>query len=98
MKLAVLYTFCAIVGYGLYAIGAAPTWMGRANGDEEEEANGDEGEEATDSPFIRYARAADALGRVMQAVCSALVCYTLIKVSPRATRPRPSQPHRACTP
>ena len=98
MKLAVLYTFCAIVGYGLCAIGAAPTWMGRANGDEEEEANGDEGEEATDSPFIRYARAADALGRVMQAVCSALVCYTLIKVSPRATRPRPSQPHRACTP
>ena len=90
MKLAVLYTFCAIVGYGLYTIGAAPTWMGRANGDE--------GEEATDSPFIRFAGAADALGRVMQAVCSALVCYTLIKVSPRATRPRPSQPHRACTP
>ena len=88
MKLAVLYTFCAIVTYGLYAIGAAPTWMGRANGDEEEEANGDEGEEATDSPFIQITKAADTLGRVMQAVCSALVCYTLIKVSPRATRPR----------
>ena len=88
MKLAVLYTFCAIVGYGLYAIGAAPTWMGSANGDEGEEANGDEGGEATDSPFIQIQKAADTLGRVMQAVCSALVCYTLIKVSPRATRPR----------
>ena len=86
MKLAVLYTCCAIVGFGLYAIGAAPTWM--ANGDEGGEANGDEGGEATDEGFIQFAGAADALARVMQAVCSALVCYTLIKVSPRATRPR----------
>jgi Cys-rich protein (TIGR01571 family) len=72
MRLSVLYTICAIFGYVLLTIAAAP--MGR-----DDDEQGDEGEDGSPRP-IAITAIADLVGRVASFVASALLCWTLVKV------------------
>lgn len=82
MRLSVLYTICAIFGYVLLAIAAAP--MERDDGEQ-----GDEGEDDSPRP-IPITGYAELAGRVASFVASALLCWTLVKASP----PPATQPYR----
>jgi Cys-rich protein (TIGR01571 family) len=74
MQLSAVYTILGIIAGAFMLLGSLPQWMDRGRDDE----NG--GDEEEGGGLTSLSRVADPIGRLLQAVATMCICYTLIRV------------------